>query len=87
MMLMIYFEQGAEEAMVSLIAAFRTYLRRNKLISESNREAYSNFINLLNAIYKRSESPEKLVEKIANTQPLVEENWLQKKVKNGFMPG
>ncbi len=38
--------------MLYLMAAFRTYLRRNKLISENNRKSYNNFLNLLNAIYK-----------------------------------
>jgi hypothetical protein len=78
MMLMIYFEQDAEEPMLSLIAAFRTYLRRNKLISENNRKSYNNFLNLLNSIYKGADSPEALRAEIKATHPLVEESWLLK---------
>lgn len=85
MMLMIYFEQGAEEAMVSLIASFRTYLRRNKLISDNNRLAYSNFIHLLNLIYKGGEEKEKLLKTIAATHPLVEELWLRQMAESGFL--
>lgn len=81
MMLMIYYEQDAEEPMLSLIASFRTYLRRNKLISENNRKSYNNFLNLLNAIYKAADpmalgSREALQAEIRGTQPLVEESWL-----------
>lgn len=81
MMLMIYYEQDAEEPMLSLMASFRTYLRRNKLISENNRKSYNNFLNLLNAIYKASDPQAKgsrtaLLSEIRATQPLVEESWL-----------
>jgi hypothetical protein len=82
MMLMIYYEQDAEEPMLSLIASFRTWLRRNRLISDTNRRAYSNFINLLIAIYKGAESPEALQAEIRATRPLVEESWLLKMAGN-----
>lgn len=88
MMLMIYFEQGATEAMLSLISSFKLFLRRNQLISESNRKAYSNFVNLVHALYRASESGDtyKLEAQIAATQPLVEEAWLLEKARRGY-PG
>jgi hypothetical protein len=87
MMLMIYFEQGSTEAMLSLISSFRLFLRRNQLISESNRMAYSNFVNLVHAIYRATETgadPSKLRAQIEGTQPLVEEAWLLEKAAQGY---
>ncbi|MFN8393921.1 MAG: hypothetical protein U0176_04535 [Bacteroidia bacterium] len=87
MMLMIYFEQGATEAMLSLISSFRTFLKRNQLISEHNRLAYTHFVNLVQAIYRTSESDGdvgKLRSQIAETQPLVEEAWLLEKAAKGY---
>ncbi len=88
MMLMIYFEQGDTEPMLSLITSFRSFLRRNQLISEGNRAAYTNFVNLLHAIYRASlklADAGKLQEQIAATQPLVEEAWLMEKAAKGFL--
>jgi hypothetical protein len=87
MILMIYFEQGATEAMLSLISSFRLFLRRNQLISENNRLAYTHFVNLVHAIYRsKGTEPdaEKLRRQILDTQPLVEEAWLLDKAATGY---
>lgn len=87
MMLMIYFEQGETEAMRALIASFRVFLKRNKLISEGNRIAYSNFVNLVQEIFKRSgqkKQSEALLNLISTTQPLVEEEWLREMAQKGY---
>jgi hypothetical protein len=87
MILMIYFEQGATEAMLSLISSFRLFLKRNQLISENNRLAYTHFVNLVHAIYRSKNSPpeaEKLHRQILDTQPLVEEAWLLDKAAAGY---
>lgn len=84
MMLMIYLEQGAEEPLYSLVSSFKLYLRRNKLISENNRQAYTNFVNLVHAIQRASSrvtSPDQLAARIQETQPLVEESWLLAQAK------
>jgi hypothetical protein len=80
MLLKIYYQQGATEPLISLIQAFRTFLRRHKLISESNRQAYHNFILLVNALWKaQSQGDAKhLHALLESTQPLVEEAWLRK---------
>lgn len=80
MMVMIYFEQGEEEALLSLLAAFRVFLRRNKLVSEGNRAAYTNFLNLVQALYRGAADKEL----IRSTQPLVEEDWLLQRLKSPF---
>ena len=87
MMLMIYFEQGEEEPMRSLIASFRLFLKRNTLISENNRKAYSNFVNLVQAIHKQASTQSDvglILEKIDQTRPLIEEGWLMEMAKKGF---
>lgn len=87
MMLMIYFEQGETETMLSLISSFRLFLRRNQLISENNRRAYTHFVNLLHAIYRSANLPdasEKLLAQITATQPLVEEAWLLEQAVKGY---
>ena len=86
-MLMIYFEQKEVESMLSLVSSFKLFLRRNKLISEGNRQAYLNFTNLVQALYRFQESDgedrEELETQIRETQPLVEEAWLVKMLDCG----
>lgn len=77
MLAKIYFETGEDDALFSLIHSFRTYLRRNKVISEQSRKAYLNFLKLLEQRISRSHDrlPE-LRTQIAQTEPLVAKNWL-----------
>ena len=86
-MLMIYFEQGEVESLLSLISSFKLFLRRNKLISEGNRQAYLNFTNLLHTLYRhqegKGEAREELERQIRETRPLVEEAWLLKMLDCG----
>lgn len=81
MMLMIYFELGETEALLSLIASFRLYLRRNKLISERNRKAYKHFVSAVQTLFRMEEGKSDVdFEKyIGEMQPVVEEEWLLKK--------
>lgn len=78
MMLMIYFEQGELEALASLIASFRLYLQRNKLLSERNKVAYKHFLSAVQYLFRVAEgkSVANLEAKIRDLQPLVEEEWL-----------
>ncbi|MCB9231445.1 MAG: hypothetical protein H6581_07275 [Bacteroidia bacterium] len=85
MMVKIYFERGDTEALLSLIAAFKIYLKRNKLVSEANRRAYLNFVDLAARIFrareKGKESLHELSQEVAGTQPLIEESWLLSKTQ------
>ena len=78
--LKIYYEQDATEPMLSLIQAFRVYLRRNKLVADATRLAYTNFLSLVQALYKAQSTGHRahLIAQIEGTQPLVEEAWLRK---------
>jgi hypothetical protein len=81
-LLKIYYEQGDTEPLLSLIQAFRVYLRRNKLISEINRKSYTHFLHIVHQLWKAQHSTEDrraaLLALIDSTQPLVEEAWLRK---------
>ena len=61
------------------------FLRRNKLISDSNREAYQNFVKLAAQLFripKRNiQNLKKFEMDLQNTQPLVDEEWLMEKWK------
>ena len=87
MMLMIYFEQEEEEAFLSLVSSFRTFLRRNKIISRQNKAAYKNFVDALARIFRARESGntqrmKQLATKIQQTSPLVEGEWLLSKLSD-----
>ncbi len=77
MLLKIYYEMNEEEALHNLLASFRVYLRRNKLISDNVRLPYQNFITLLSQTIKSEPGQRSFVkEKIKNTESLTARNWL-----------
>ncbi len=77
MLLKIYFEKDEEEALFNLLASFKIFLRRNKLISNNVRQTYLNFIRLLHKIVKKTpNATEKLKAEITNTELLIDRNWL-----------
>lgn len=78
MMLKIYFELEETDALYSLMTALRVFLKRNKLISDTNREAYINFLNILHQLVKRDRSLlDEIRTKIANTTLLADRKWLK----------
>lgn len=84
MQLKIYFEREDYIALSSLISSFRIYLRRNRIISESNRVAYKNFVDWLARIFRsvqrqEIEDLEQYAEEIRKTDPIVEGEWLVEK--------
>ena len=78
MMLKIYYELEETDALLSLVASFRIFLKRTKLISDTNKEAYLNFINILNLLVKKDKKilPE-IKQKIETTTPLGDRKWLK----------
>lgn len=77
MMLRIYFEQGAIEPLHSLIASFRIFLKRNKLISDRHREAYLNFVEGVQLLQKSKDGNQSSIgDRLSNLQPIVDEDWL-----------
>ena len=77
MLIKIYFELEEEQVLLSQLASFTVFLKRNKEISSHLKKTYLNFCNLLFTILKKN--PKQLFqldEKIEQTSPLTEKEWL-----------
>ncbi len=79
--LKIYYETDEFDALESLLSSFQTYLKRNKLISDDNRNTYLNFTKCLNKIIKNELKKAGLKEEIENTSPITDKNWLLEIIK------
>jgi tetratricopeptide (TPR) repeat protein len=74
----IYFEQHDDEPLESLLHAFNTFLRRNKVISEEVRQAYHNFVIILRKILRATKDKKSSIRvEIEQTNPLIEKGWLK----------
>ncbi len=77
LLLKAYHAQGFVEPMLSQLAAFTMYLRRNKEISNQMKKPYLNFCQLLALIMRsRPEKINKVREKIQETNPVTDKTWL-----------
>lgn len=77
MLLKIYYETEEDEALISLLASFSIYLRRNKEISSIYRETYLNYTSLLSQINKATKNKiPTIINKIKNTERLTNRRWL-----------
>lgn len=77
LLLKIYYELDEEEALLSLLASFSVYLKRNKYLSNDLRKTYENFCKLLARIMRRN--PQKwpaIKNDIQNTSPITDRKWL-----------
>ncbi len=73
----IYYEKEEEEALLSLLASFSIFLKRDKKMAPNIKKTFLNFCDLLNQLMRRN--PKKLpiiYEKIKTTQPLSSRSWL-----------
>jgi hypothetical protein len=73
----IYYEDGAEEALLSLIAAFTIFLKRNRAISSELKQTYLNFCDILSQLLRNH--PKKIKElgaQIQHTSLLTDRTWL-----------
>ena len=65
------------ESLLSLLAAFSVFLRRNKEIATPMKKRYLNFCNLLHRLLRRTPGKRMtLREQIRTAHPLAERNWL-----------
>lgn len=77
MLAKIYYESGDTEPLLSLIAAFMIFLKRNKQISADLKLTYLNFCDILFQLTRRH--PKKMTllgETIRNTSLLTDRSWL-----------
>ena len=83
LLMKVYYEMNEYDAFFSLVDAFKIYLRRNKFISEFQRETYHNFILLLNKLMKvklrKNSMTLALHEEICSTKPAADLVWLKTK--------
>ena len=81
----MYFDLEETEAFYSLVEAFRTYLRRNKLISDVQRTSYINFIRYAKKLFGIRSAGKKiplvLKKQMEATKQLGERSWLLKKAE------
>ncbi|HQU59781.1 MAG TPA: hypothetical protein PLU64_11320, partial [Saprospiraceae bacterium] len=74
-----FYESEEIESLLSLLASFSNFLRRNKKISASLKKTYLNFCNLLiQLLHDNPRKREKIKGQIQATQPLAERAWLMK---------
>lgn len=77
MLLKIYYDKDAEEALHSLLASFKIFIKRNKLISNKVQATYQNFILLLGQLMKRNQQKLPAIkQKILDSELLTDRNWL-----------
>ncbi len=77
MLLKIYYENEEIESLLSLIASFSIYLRRNKKISNNFRATYLNFTMLLHQVVRATKHKiPKVIEKINQTELVTNRSWL-----------
>lgn len=78
----IYCEKDDIEPLLSLLAAFTIFLKRNKEISANLRQTYLNFCTLLFQITKgQANKADSIRQRIAEAQPLTDREWLLEQVK------
>ncbi len=86
LLMKVYYEMDEYDGFFSLVDAFKIYLRRNKFISDLQRETYHNFIVLLNKLMKvklgKNEMSWALFDEIQNTRPAADLNWLKMKAED-----
>lgn len=81
MLLKIYYELDEEEPLLSLLASFSLFLKRNKQVSKQAREMYLNFCSILQSITRRNRKHlPKIKLKIQEAKLLLERRWLLQQV-------
>lgn len=79
-----YYATEEFEALHSLMDTFYVYLRRNKLISDYNKESYNNFLKVVKKLIRvRYKSPGKIDEferQLNDIRPIANLSWIQKKL-------
>lgn len=84
MLLKIYFESREIEALDSLIDSFRSFLRRNRLISESHRTNYLNLLLFVKKLSRMRYGDQKRLRQIRadfeSTNQIADADWLREKM-------
>jgi hypothetical protein len=83
--LKIYYECNEIEALLSLATTFRTFVRRQRQLSEQRKQAYFNFTRFTRALFMvklgRQSNLDALAEAIEAAEALIEKGWLKAKLE------
>lgn len=73
-----FYEMEEEETMLSRLASFTGFLKRDTKLSDTYQQTCLNFCKLLHQILKvnSAHKKEKLLQEVEQTKPLAERNWL-----------
>lgn len=83
--LMIYYETGSEESLLSSLEAYRHFLNNNKLLPENKKEMYSNFHKFLSRLITLKNKKDKselgrLKESIHEDMKIFNKEWIIRKL-------
>lgn len=79
MLARIYYETKQEELLLSSLASFKLFLRRNKKYSQTKIKGYLNFCNVLSRIMRRNKAKKASIkEQIETTKLIIDKRWLLK---------
>ncbi len=85
LLLKIYYESVETEAFMALCINFQNFIRRKKELSDSQREAYLNFIQSTRALFLikigQRHNLEKAIIRINESDNIIEKTWLLLKVE------
>jgi hypothetical protein len=87
LLLKIYFEQEDHETLDYHLEAFKTFLMRNKLVSEYQRTIYKNLIRHTSRLSKGMDNEAKVLKvktELEEKKQTAESNWLINKI-NGIL--
>jgi len=79
-----YFEQDDAEAFFYQASAFRTYIRRNKLVSDYQRVSYRNFIKFTGQLLRANGNAKKIAaikKEVEEKKKVADINWLLQKTE------
>ena len=85
-LLKTYFEQDDAEAFFYHASAFRTYIRRNKLVSDYQRTSYRNFIKYSGQLLRANGNLKKISgikKELEEKKQVADINWLLQKTEDG----
>ena len=84
MLLAVYFEKDEDEALISLLDTFKTYLHRHKDIPIQRKDRYLNLMRFLKRLIKINPGDKKEIELLRNeikaANGVVSEKWLLEKL-------
>lgn len=83
--LMIFFETGEEESLISSLEAYRHFLTNNKLLPENKKELYTNFYKYFSRIFNSKIKNDKLEpgrikDSIPSDMKIFNKDWLIRKI-------